>query len=65
MNTCVCCGAQVELPEGKQVCWNCENGTNEKPDVILKDGTPLYLRNSKIPGGNLPDFELYLAVGKK
>lgn len=24
VDTCVCCGA--EIPEGRQVCWNCENG---------------------------------------
>lgn len=60
MNTCVCCGA--EIPEGRQVCVNCENST-DKPDVILKDGTPLYLHNSKIPGGNFPDFDLYRIVG--
>jgi predicted nucleic acid-binding Zn ribbon protein len=23
-NTCVCCG--VPIPEGRQVCWNCEYG---------------------------------------
>ena len=23
-NFCVCCG--VEIPEGRQVCWNCEHG---------------------------------------
>jgi predicted nucleic acid-binding Zn ribbon protein len=27
-NTCVCCGAQI--PEGRQVCWNCEHETERK-----------------------------------
>ena len=28
-NTCVCCGEII--PEGRQVCWNCEhNYTEEK-----------------------------------
>jgi predicted amidophosphoribosyltransferase len=62
MNTCVCCGA--EIPEGRQVCWNCENATDE-PDLILKDGTKLYLKNPKIPGGDFPDFDLYRIVGKR
>ena len=48
MNTCVCCGAPI--PEGRQVCPNCENGSTVKPDVILEDGTPLYfLKTTKEP----------------
>ncbi len=27
-STCVCCGAPV--PEGRQVCWACENGKKIK-----------------------------------
>lgn len=26
-NTCVCCGEQI--PEGIQVCWNCENDADK------------------------------------
>lgn len=26
MNTCICCGA--EIPEGTQICPNCEKGEN-------------------------------------
>lgn len=33
MNTCVCCGAPV--PEGRMVCWACENGfTPDKRRVL-------------------------------
>jgi hypothetical protein len=40
-NTCVCCGRII--PEGRQVCPNCENKFIG-PDAILKDGTHLYLK---------------------
>ena len=56
MNTCVCCGAVI--PEGRQVCWNCEN-TSYPPDAILSDGTPLYLKTKNIPGGENLQNELY------
>lgn len=40
MDRCVCCGYPV--PEGRQVCPTCES--KAEPDLILKDGTLLYLR---------------------
>lgn len=46
MNTCICCGA--DIPEGRQVCPNCEV-PDLKPDAILKDGTPLYLKTTERP----------------
>ena len=36
-DTCVCCG--IDIPEGRQVCPNCENAHGIQPDAILKDGT--------------------------
>ena len=30
MDTCVCCGAVV--PEGRMVCWACENGKGVSPE---------------------------------
>ena len=56
MNNCVCCGAQV--PEGRQVCPNCEV-SSFAPDAFLPDGTPLYLKTEKIPGGENLQFQLY------
>lgn len=44
-NTCICCGAII--PEGRQVCPNCEGFGG--PDAILEDGTPLYLKTSANP----------------
>ena len=29
-NTCVCCGAVI--PEGRMVCWACENGKGVSPE---------------------------------
>ena len=61
MDRCVCCGFPV--PEGRQVCPGCEG--KAEPDVILKDGTLLYLRvasdklNEKIPGGFDPQIHLH------
>lgn len=56
MNTCICCG--IEIPEGRQVCWNCEH-SYDGPDAILEDGTHLYLKTKNIPGGENLQFELY------
>lgn len=41
---CVCCGAII--PEGRQHCPICERNAKRRPDVILKDVTPLYLKTS-------------------
>ena len=30
MDTCVCCGAVI--PEGRMVCWACENGKGVSPE---------------------------------
>lgn len=30
MDTCVCCGAVI--PEGRMVCWACENGQGVSPE---------------------------------
>ena len=30
MDTCVCCGAVV--PEGRMICWACENGKGVSPE---------------------------------
>ena len=30
MNTCVCCGAVI--PEGRMICWACENGKGVSPE---------------------------------
>lgn len=55
MSTCICCGTPV--PEGRQVCPNCEAGSY--PDVILPDGTGLYLK-TKISTEGLPlQLQLY------
>ena len=43
MNTCVCCGAPI--PEGRQVCPQCEDSV--EPDIILRDGIPLYLKSDQ------------------
>ena len=29
-NTCVCCGAVI--PEGRMICWACENGKGVSPE---------------------------------
>jgi hypothetical protein len=63
MDRCICCGA--EIPEGRQVCWNCENATAIKPDAILPDGTPLYLKTQKIPGGVPLQLQLYAQLMKE
>ena len=57
MDTCICCGAPV--PEGRQVCPNCEKGSIVKPDVILEDGTPLYLKTPGSPTWENIQLELY------
>ena len=46
MNTCVCCGAII--PEGRHVCPNCETWS-DSPDVILADGSRLYLKSNNDP----------------
>lgn len=56
MNTCICCGA--EIPEGRQVCWNCER-KDYPPDAILPDGTLLYLRTKANTSGLSPQLQLY------
>lgn len=68
MNTCVCCG--VVIPEGRQVCPQCEGSA--EPDAILKDGTRLYLKSTspkfgaKNPSGANFQNELYdLLMGYK
>jgi len=33
-DSCVCCGEYV--PEGRQVCWGCENGTTHKHESKVK-----------------------------
>lgn len=37
VDTCVCCGEMI--PEGRQVCWNCENsiGDTKKPTKAPSD----------------------------
>ena len=30
MDTCVCCGAVI--PEGRMICWACENGNGVSPE---------------------------------
>lgn len=55
MNTCVCCGAPI--PEGRQVCPQCDSPI--EPDVILKDGTPLYFKKSDETTWSSMQWELY------
>lgn len=55
MNTCICCGAPI--PEGRQVCPNCEAGSY--PDMILPDGTGIYLKTAKNPEGLPLQLQLY------
>lgn len=57
MNTCVCCGA--EIPEGRQVCWNCERKECGTADAILPDGTLLYLRAKSNTSDLSPQLQLY------
>lgn len=57
MNTCVCCGAPV--PEGRQVCPICEDRSTDKPDVILEDGTPLYLKTAGFSPTGSVQLDLY------
>ena len=47
MNRCASCGFPV--------C----SGTSPKPDAILLDGTPLYLKNGKNPAGANLQMQLY------
>lgn len=56
-DTCICCGA--DIPEGRQVCWNCENAYKFQPDAILSDGTPLYLKTSAKPERSTLQLFLY------
>ena len=60
--TCVCCGR--EIPEGRMVCPTCEGFGG--PDLILQDGTPLYLK-TKINSNNMPlQLQLYqMLFGKE
>lgn len=61
-NTCVCCG--VVIPEGRQVCPNCENSC-AVADVILADGSPLFLRSQiKHPHNSLQLF-LYNLLNRR
>ena len=43
MDTCVCCGAVI--PEGRMVCWACENGngvSQERTNDMKETMNPLY-----------------------
>lgn len=57
MSACVCCGRYV--PEGGWHCPICERNAKRRPDVILKDGTPLYLKTSENPSGYDIQTELH------
>jgi hypothetical protein len=60
VNTCVSCGA--EIPEGSQVCPDCENNYNEEPtgDPIK----PNYYNDTKItPFDVIDDWDLNFYLG--
>ena len=40
-DTCVCCGAQI--PEGRQICWNCEHIDDQ--DVKIPSDDQIKLAN--------------------
>lgn len=57
---CVCCGEII--PEGRQYCPNCLV-TSYPPDMILPDGTRLYLKTTD-PAGSYPyQLDLYRHLG--
>ena len=62
-NTCVCCGAVI--PEGRQVCPNCENAPSIQPDAILKDGTPVYLKTRTNPANVSLQLFLYDLLNRR
>jgi hypothetical protein len=58
MSTCVCCGRYI--PQGSWHCPICERNAKRRPDVILPDGTPLYLKTtSDDTSGYSIQMELY------
>ena len=62
-NTCVCCG--IDIPEGRLVCPNCENARSIQPDVILKDGTPVYLKTRVNPTNVSTQLYLYDLLNRR
>jgi predicted amidophosphoribosyltransferase len=38
-NTCVCCGEII--PEGRQVCWNCEHRTTRVGQILQSQNATL------------------------
>lgn len=56
---CVCCGEII--PEGRFVCFKCTN-SRWKPDAILEDGTPLYIKTPVKT--NLLQLDMYAALNK-
>lgn len=58
VNTCISCGA--EIPEGRQVCPDCEAKVNETPDPIK----PEYYNDTKItPFDVIDDWRLNFYLG--
>ena len=58
-NTCVCCGAVV--PEGRMVCWACENGQVVSPERIA-NGT-VGTADRRTAGGSDADKQRLVGAG--
>ena len=60
--TCNCCGKPIR--GYGTMCENCRTWVF-KPDVILKDGTPLYLKTPINPGSYPLQLALYASLCRK
>lgn len=61
MDKCACCGFPIQ--EGRRLCPVCD-GTSPNPDVILKDGTRLYLKTPHTGDYNL-QMSIYDLLNRK
>ena len=52
--SCICCGRQV--PEGRQICWCCEEDIYVKEDSGYQS-EPFWMRQMRVPEWSLEDAE--------
>ena len=60
MNSCVCCGEII--PEGRQVCPNCEAGIKVERVMTLQDLEPLSRIETKIVSRLATEDEAVMAI---
>lgn len=58
-NTCICCNSQEELPEGKCICYECENKQKVKatPTRVVVLNKALELACSKLSNSTKSFFD--------